>query len=79
MKLVLLGCCLTENFVAAPRLVVLLLSLLTEHVADVVPVLLLELLVNDQVWHDVIGDQLPPFLAVLEPLDSYNTGPRGDG
>jgi hypothetical protein len=42
MKLVLLGCCLTENFVAAPRLVVLLLSLLTEHVADVIPVLLLE-------------------------------------
>jgi hypothetical protein len=43
MKLVLLGSCLTEDFVAAPRLVVLLLSLLPEHVADVIPVLLLEL------------------------------------
>ena len=42
MKLVLLGCCLTEDLVAAPRLVVLLLSLLAEHVADVVAVLLLE-------------------------------------
>ena len=42
MKLVLLGSCLTEDLVAAPRLVVLLLSLLAEHVADVVPVLLLE-------------------------------------
>jgi hypothetical protein len=43
VKLVLPGGRLVEYLVAAPGLVVLLLTLLTEHVADVVAVALLEL------------------------------------
>ena len=43
MKLVLARCSLINDLVAAPWFVVLLLSLLAEHVADVIAIALLEL------------------------------------
>jgi hypothetical protein len=43
MELFLPGGCLVEDFVAGPGLVVLFLTFLTEHMADVIAVALLEL------------------------------------